>query len=356
MNNYKVVNKNNNLILVAKCQKNQQLNLKEVELLQRYSLDFIVPLHIEIKGHKFILHYNITGYITMKQLLANTMNKALFTSILEDFINVTKQINRLYLNYKNLELDFDYILINPSTKKLAFLYIPIQYYDNGRALKDFFTVLIQNSTFSTKEDTSYVKEFIQVLSRPDFSVVSIDDYIRILTGKSAIINDYYGRCSVCGAEITDHARFCMKCGSPIQEESVEFKTVNTYNSNSNNSNETTVLGSNESEGTTVLGSEDIYEPTYPYLIRTKSDEKIMVNKQSFRIGKEIQCDYSVSDNSAVSRNHADILTKNGRFFIVDNNSTNKTYVDYKPIPSSTEVEIFPGSRLRLANEDFEFNI
>ena len=89
----------------------------------------------------------------------------------------------------------------------------------------------------------------------------------------------------------------------------------------------------------------------------KNQEKISVSKPAFRIGKERQfCDYFVSDNNAVSRSHADIITRGGRYFIVDKNSTNKTYVDGKAIPVEKEVEIFPGTELRLANEDFVFHI
>lgn len=82
-----------------------------------------------------------------------------------------------------------------------------------------------------------------------------------------------------------------------------------------------------------------------------------MDKPSFRIGKEKRyCDYFVSDNSAVSRSHADIVTKNKRYYITDLNSTNKTYVDGRAIPVEKEVEIFSGTKLRLANEDFVFYV
>ena len=119
---------------------------------------------------------------------------------------------------------------------------------------------------------------------------------------------------------------------------------------------TTVLGADPG-GTTVLGSEELDAPVYPYLIRNKNEERIPVDKPVFRIGKEKQySDYFVSDNNAVSRSHADIITRNGRYYIKDLNSTNKTYVDGKAIPIEKEVEIFSKTRLRLANEDFVFYI
>ena len=120
---------------------------------------------------------------------------------------------------------------------------------------------------------------------------------------------------------------------------------------------TTVLFDGKEGGTTVLGTEDFEAPIYPYLIRSKNQEKISVDKEVFRIGKEREyCDYFVSDNNAVSRNHADIIARNGRFFIKDLNSTNRTYVDGRPIPAQQETEIVSGTKLRLGNEDFVFYI
>lgn len=105
------------------------------------------------------------------------------------------------------------------------------------------------------------------------------------------------------------------------------------------------------------GSNDrtVETPGYPYLIREKTQEKIMIDQPFFRIGKEMSyCQYLISDNNAVSRNHADIVTKNGIYFIIDNKSTNGTYVNEQLIPVHTEVKILSGTKLRLANEDFVF--
>ena len=104
-------------------------------------------------------------------------------------------------------------------------------------------------------------------------------------------------------------------------------------------------------------TEELETPNYPYLIRCKNDEKIMVNKPTFRIGKEKKyCDYFVVNNNAVSRSHADIITKGKRYYIIDLNSTNKTYVDGRAIAIEKEIEIFNETKLRLANEDFVFYI
>ena len=96
---------------------------------------------------------------------------------------------------------------------------------------------------------------------------------------------------------------------------------------------------------------------YPKLFRVQTRETVAVDKPVFRIGKEKSyVDYFVANNSAVSRSHADIVTRNGRYFVVDLNSLNKTYINDRMITPQRETEIFDRDRLRLGNEEFIFQL
>ena len=95
----------------------------------------------------------------------------------------------------------------------------------------------------------------------------------------------------------------------------------------------------------------------PHLIRRKNNEKVSLNKPVFRIGKEKSyVDYFIGDNTAISRSHANIITRDGQYLVVDTNSTNHTFVNGMMIPSNQEVQINQGDVIRLANEDFEFHL
>ena len=124
-----------------------------------------------------------------------------------------------------------------------------------------------------------------------------------------------------------------------------------------NFGETTVLSGGTMGETTVLGAVPVATQIEPHLIRTKNNEKIPLNKPVFRIGKERSyVDYFVSDNTAISRGHANIVNHNGEFFVVDTNSTNHTYVNGAMIQSGVETKLTHGDKIRLANEDFEFKL
>ena len=123
-----------------------------------------------------------------------------------------------------------------------------------------------------------------------------------------------------------------------------------------NFGETTVLGGGNIGETTVLGVAPTTQEK-PQLIRSKNNEKINLDKPVFRIGKERSyVDYFIGDNSAISRSHANIISRDGEYFVVDTNSTNHTYVNGQMIQSNVETKITHGTKIKLANEDFEFKL
>ena len=123
-----------------------------------------------------------------------------------------------------------------------------------------------------------------------------------------------------------------------------------------NFGETTVLGGGGMGETTVFGATPAVQ-SKPYLIRAKNREKVELSKPVFRIGKERSyVDYFIGDNSAISRSHANIISRDGEYFVVDTNSMNHTYVDGQMIRSNVETKITHGTKLRFANEDFEFRL
>ena len=96
---------------------------------------------------------------------------------------------------------------------------------------------------------------------------------------------------------------------------------------------------------------------FPTLFRILTEETISINKPVFRLGKERSyVDYFVTNNIAVSRSHADIITRGNKYFVKDLNSKNHTYINNQELPIHMEVEIHDGDRLKLGNEEFIFNI
>lgn len=108
-------------------------------------------------------------------------------------------------------------------------------------------------------------------------------------------------------------------------------------------------------------SSRLYEPAQEQtqrclqLVNTKSGSITDIDKDLFWIGKGADCDLRILDET-VSRKHASIMSKNNHYFLCDNGSTNKTYVNNKEIPPKASVEIFDGSRIKFSNVEFSFRI
>ncbi len=129
----------------------------------------------------------------------------------------------------------------------------------------------------------------------------------------------------------------------------------------NDIGQTTVLSSGGGALTTVLGVEGVgmETPQMPraILVQKKNGNRVAIEKVLFRIGTEKTfVDCWIFDNSAVSHSHADILNRDGTYYVRDNNSTNHTYLNGQLLNSNQEYPLQDGDKLVFGNESFEFEL
>ena len=118
---------------------------------------------------------------------------------------------------------------------------------------------------------------------------------------------------------------------------------------------TTILDEGDSGKTVVLGMNSQDYPVKAMLVRRKNNEQILLDKETFKIGKQQgYVDYLIRDNAAISHSHANIVKKGNKYYIVDTNSTNHVFVNGQEITCNEEIPITSGAIIRLANEEFEF--
>lgn len=93
-----------------------------------------------------------------------------------------------------------------------------------------------------------------------------------------------------------------------------------------------------------------------YLKSTRGDlvEKIILSKPSFIIGRlKEQVDY-VSQNGAVGKIHAELISRDRRYFVKDLNSKNGTKINGARINSNIDHEIKCNDRVAFANSEYLF--
>ena len=79
-------------------------------------------------------------------------------------------------------------------------------------------------------------------------------------------------------------------------------------------------------------------------------KRIPLEKKTCSIGRSSKCDIQIDQESA-SRNHAEIIRRDGSFLLRDLESTNGTYVNDEPI---TEVTLRGGDQVKIGRTIFKF--
>ncbi|MGG3564702.1 FHA domain-containing protein [Neobacillus rhizosphaerae] len=349
----------NDYIVVNRLAYPEAINERELRAIAGGVVDWLIPVTTEKTKKGVLIQSTVEDMISLKSYFSSVVSKKMFLDTLIQLAAIVKACEKNLMNVNNLMLDWDYIFLDPRTKKVKCLFWPIVNNQQTVVLSEFFRELPFRVVFSKHEDARYVASYIEFFkSQVPFSINQFEKCILGLMGK-IVENKTHIPSGSTGPE-PQVARVEEKKGNTGGN--VAYNPFASHEGTQKEEipqvSETSVLGMVDVDGgTTVLGADLFEEPSYPYVVREKTQEKITINRTSFRIGKERQqCDYVVSDNNAVSRNHADILTRNGRYYIVDNGSTNKTFVDGRVIPVEKEREIFSGTKLRLANEDFVFYI
>lgn len=117
----------------------------------------------------------------------------------------------------------------------------------------------------------------------------------------------------------------------------------------------TALLSCDGSGTTPL-AQDVCPVPHLLAEGEAPEEKILINKSGFVVGRlRGQADY-ISKNHAVGKMHAEFIERVGTYYIKDLNSRNGTFVNDIRIDSNIEYEIRDKDRIMIANSRFVFHL
>lgn len=94
----------------------------------------------------------------------------------------------------------------------------------------------------------------------------------------------------------------------------------------------------------------------PYLFIKNINEKVIIDKEIFRLGRDKNnVDYNILSR-AVGRQHALIIRKENDYYFKDNNSKNGSFINGNRVKANTEYKICHKDKLTLANEDMIFKL
>ena len=390
MSKLKVKFKDSQITVKSKLSKDEQINARELEILNSKIIRGIMKPTVE--GEKK-LSYLSPGGIRLEAYLKKGITKNDFFLVIAQILEAVKSIGRNSFNINNLILNMKYVFVNEMTHELHFVYQPIYSSAISSDLASFLYDVAYSVTLALNEDYKCVNNFIAYLKGLQaVSVINIEKYLLDVYPQiyKQVKRQKYGQSEYLGsfkngkdiyydmdkrrkpAPDYDDPTLLLNEGdiddptSLLNEGDLDDPT--SLLNEGDLDDPTSLLNEGDlDDPTSLLDDGDIDEPTsllsegpqitYPYLIRKSSFDRTDINKPVFRIGKERSyVDCFVANNNAVSRIHADIITRNNCYFVKDENSTNGTYVNGNRLSPNEEVQVFDGDIITFANEEFEFHM
>ena len=193
----------------------------------------LIKVNVEQKGSNFKLIYITTGFVTLKEHLRNTMNKDMFAKLLQNILNILQSIQDANFYKECILFDINYVVVNPSTQNIYFIYVPIQGSEGFGTLRDFLLSVVQNGSFAPGEDPTYIREYVSILNKKsDFSLFDLRDYINTISPSKSVkaaAKNGKVRCPRCNSPISDNIKFCASCGANVTGLTGEFRGSQQFN-------------------------------------------------------------------------------------------------------------------------------
>lgn len=374
------------LLVKVKTSFGETIDAKELDRFSRLFLrGFLKPRIVK----KNLVEYTGPVGISFHERSKKPITKREFLFILEQVVVAVQKLRANKLAINHLVMNPQHVYINEVTKEVQFIFIPTVSGMQNLNLIDFFETIAYSAKPADEKDTDFVSRFIyDFRSMKPFDVNKIEAFVakedrsvvntirKQNAGQSGFMTDkqqhYYNHYDereksqdddeVTGllSENDDESTGLLAEDDPtgLLVEDSDDEATGLLSSYDDEDEATGLLAGddNEDEATGLL-IENNANVHFPTLFRILTEETIRINKPVFRLGKEKSyVDYFVTNNIAVSRGHADIITRGNKYFVKDLNSKNHTYINNLEIPVYVEVEIHDGDRLKLGNEEFIFNL
>lgn len=330
MSKLKVSIKKSTVTAIMKAGRKERIN--ETELSQLARIKPCGIMHVT-KTKKDSVIYTCPANINLTDRLKKAISKYDFFFMIEQIVIMVEDVYNNGLNVNSVRFNMDDVYINEMTKEMYFIYFPIVGGQESADIVGFIENIIYTMTPVINEDTNYISRFMYyVRSFHGFNGNAIEKYIS--REERAVVNVLKNKA------VTMQQTMQQQIMQQVMQGSMDG---------------TTVLSD---DGISVQQIQQMQPVNYHFasLTRQVTGEKIELGKPSFVLGKNPEkSDYAVADNTNISRVHAVITTRNGRYYVMDQNSTNGTFINGRIIKAGQETEILPGDCLMLANEEFIFN-
>ena len=405
-------NQGGNTFLVYPIGKGEQLDSMCAGVLTNNNIPGLIKAVFTQAGSNWFIRYNVSSMASVKQVFSGPVNKTRLLSVLHGIVDAILPMGQYRIDPDMIVLDTNYMFVDVSTGRIMLICLPIirKKARQGVDFCAFFKQIMFTTQFDQTEDYDYVAKIISYLnSTAAFSLTQFKD---LLSEISAEVSPAPAAMGTPGYPQGVHAVRLEKPQpqpipipgvppvSPVRPapsappswpsspagwptppppptSPVPAAPAVPLTSPASAAPAAPIgappaqpgspafpAGGQQVQTPGAVGNFDATVPLdqgqparqiTPYLFRKRSGEKIPVTKPIFRIGRDVNYnDYPITDNIYVSHGHCHIISRDGEYYIVDDNSKNHTSVDGTKIPPEQEVKLTHGCEFIIANEKFEF--
>ena len=281
----------------------------------------------------YSLTYDITGAVSLKRFLANTLNKDQVLCLIKELVDATVFFNRSSIDIQYMVLDLDYIYIHPESEELFVICLPVM--GTGLRFKPLRLIIkeiLVNIDYDDDDSLAYVGKIIRYINKNKMiDYESFGAYLFDLMGDEADVVPIV----IPALDASEKSAAEPPVDIPPAPEAKKKEPAADVPAMDLNQ-----LLKNKGLQASVL--------------RRCTGEKFEVVIPSTRIGSSPRdTEICVSNNPVISRLHARIECVDNEFYLVDNHSTNHTYLNGRQV-GETPVRLEDGEVFVLANEEFVF--
>lgn len=347
----------------AQIKLNKNEHLSKPEFSKILKLDgFLLPV---LKNDSCIT-YEKSNLISLSKYLKQNNSEFSFYYTIAQILKVFRQVPCYKLKIERLDLDLEHIFVDVEKGVLKFIYVPVFGFSNGSDIHKILDDVV--NAIENNNKLEYIRRFISHMNNK--GNVSIDEVEAYLMSQDENISNYItSYLKAYGFEYSK--KTSAESSSPhtaSKKEKVEdddFIQTGLLEDEMTDvlSFGTEIMGGffdDEIGETIVLTDESVVvkaKKNFASLLRLATEEKILINKLVFRLGRdESLVDYFITNNDSISRSHADIIVRGDRVYLTDNKSTNFTYVNNIKLKPKEETELFSGDLIKFSDEEFEIEI
>ena len=351
----------------------------------------VLPVFLE-KGRKDVLiGCDVSGLVPFFQYVNGFVNRASFLDFVYGLLQIIKGCEANMMATQNLDLHRDRIFVDPRTGALRCIYWPVVNNQAERLPGVFFSSLPSLFCFDMGEGREYLERYNSFFYGIEpFSVNNFEKMILSLKDKASgddrghfterpvkdavsssearkrasVEYDPFAvllereeeklRCPSCGTKNRKGALSCELCGVALFEgndkagvEKINFNDAAAF------------TRSASAEIVSVM--KEVQKNAAPAekkararVVLVRTGREYTLGDGAFRMGKDPSLELCISDNTFISRRHAEISKREGKYYLTDLGSTNKTFAENVQLVPEMPFELKNNTKFRLANEEMVF--